>query len=264
MRQPVSGRRGFSARSRRRGLTLIELLTVAAMSGIIILALSLALAAALRFEREAPRIVDDFERRMHVESQIRSLLRLAYITADEEDEFTYFIGGSSGLGLGSIGAEAGADEITFTIAGSRIPPGYLTAAEEDLGTLNRDFGPVGGVAEISLSTSPYAYAPVQEGLFLREQRPADGDPTQGGFQSLLSAEVQTISFEFFDGLNWSGSWDTTTGLERRLPAAVRVSYTLRDEEEGLVRVFVVRLPNSDVTADNPLGQGGTLPGGQQP
>jgi len=79
---------------------------------------------------------------------------------------------------------------------------------------------------------------------------------------VLSPDVQSIGFEFYDGTQWVGSWDTTAAGQRRLPAAIRVSYKLT-ADPNTTHVFVVRLPLSDVTPNNPVSNGGTtsVPGG---
>ena len=90
---------------------------------------------------------------------------------------------------------------------------------------------------------------------MREQRPSDGDAYQGGYESVLDSRVASMSFEFWNGETWQGEWDTLTQGSRRLPAAIRVTYTF-DGEESTPHSFVVRIPLSDVTPDNPLGVGG--------
>jgi hypothetical protein len=124
----------------------------------------------------------------------------------------------------------------------------------DFETLNDQYGPQGGVAEIQLSLTPVGQpASSDTGLFLREQRPADSDSSQGGNESLLMPNVTTIQFEFFDGLQWQETWDTITSGSRRIPSAVRVTYQLTGEDQQ--RFIIVRLPFSDVTPTNPVTVG---------
>ena len=59
-----------------------------------------------------------------------------------------------------------------------------------------------------------------------------------------------LGFEFYDGIEWVTVWDTLNST-RRLPAAVRVSYTLSTDSEAQTHTFVVPLAASDVDADNP-------------
>jgi hypothetical protein len=95
-------------------------------------------------------------------------------------------------------------------------------------------------------------------MFERIQRPVDADPLQGGFESLVSADVSEIGFQFWDGSEWLTEWDTRSGT-RRLPAAVKVQYRLTDESTDQLHQFVVIIPNSDVTASNPMTQGASQP-----
>ena len=71
-------------------------------------------------------------------------------------------------------------------------------------------------------------------------------------ESVLESSVTSIGFEFYDGTEWTAAWDTTeTGGTRRLPAAVKVSYTLATDTQNLTHSFVVPLPTSDVDTNNP-------------
>lgn len=62
-------------------------------------------------------------------------------------------------------------------------------------------------------------------------------------------QMSEILFEFWDGTQWITSWDTDSD-GRRLPAAVRVTYRVSSDTDE--HSFVVRIPTSDVTADNPM------------
>jgi hypothetical protein len=139
----------------------------------------------------------------------------------------------------------------FTARGERVPSAVLLS-QDDFETNNERFGPQGGTAEIAISTTPVGEAGNRTGVFLREQRPADGDETQGGNESVLDPEVTDIRFQFYDGAQWVGDWDTDeTG--RRIPAIVRVIYRIADEEQD--RNLFIKLPLSDVTQDDPVTVG---------
>ena len=126
---------------------------------------------------------------------------------------------------------------------------------DDFETANQKFGPQGGVSEYTLSLSPTGQPTTdKQGLFLRVQTPADGDAKQGGNETLFMEGISTIQFEFWDGQQWLTTWDSVAVQTRRLPAAVRVTY--RGANETTDRVIVIRLPLSDVTATNPITQGG--------
>lgn len=242
---------------RRRGVTLVELLITVAIIGILTVGISNALSAGLIYERQSQASREVEEARIRFEDRISSLLRSAVLSTDAADASSYFIGSSAGDA--SVGGSA--DTVQFISRGQRLP-GALLASQDDFETLNQKYGPQGGPAEIQISTAPVGDAPVQQGLFLREQRPADGDPTQGGLERTLDPDVRSIVFEFYDGTAWQPTWDSRTQLQPRLPAAVRVSYSLEGEDDSKPHVLIVRLPLSDVTADNPAGQS-TVPGGAQ-
>ena len=182
-----------------------------------------------------------------LEDRLADLLHHAYLSPHTADTVTYFIGGDSEL------QESGspATTLVFTTVNTGIPSGLVGDTEVDFETLNDEQGPMGGIEEVGLSTTPVGDAPTQDGLFIREQRPSDGDPTQGGYEKTFAAELTKAEFEFFDGTNWMPSWDTRTMTTvKRLPAAIRVTYQVNGEDQD--RTMVVRLPLSDVTPTNPV------------
>lgn len=230
----------------KRGFTLIELMTALALSGIITIALSLAFSVATRAYRETPIPRQNFEAERGPEVQIRKLLETAFVSSDAADQSSYFIGQTADSGS-NVGDSQGADQLTFTRIGGRIAGNAFNSAEENFDERNRTLGPIGGVTEVRISLTPFGDAGDRTGLFLRTQTPSDSDPEQGGFEELLSPEIAGISFEFFDGTDWQTSWDTRAG-QRTLPTAVRVSYTLRDQEdEDSTKTFIVRLKNAVLT-----------------
>ncbi len=234
---------------RRRGVTLMELLVVLVMMAIIaagsVRSFTVGVDYHTRYlpERQREDAIRTFENR------IRGLFENLYFDPDQTvTTFTLAETGNSG---GLPNTDASSDQVTFTIV--RTPPQQVLNATSDFETLNEEFGPVGGIEEISISTTPVGDAGNQTGLFLRVQSPGDSDFTQGGYESVLWDQVESIAFEGFDGTTWTSIWDTETG-EARIPAAVRISYVLRQDPET-VRTLIVRLPQSDVTPDNPYGQG---------
>lgn len=243
------------------GITLIELLTALVIGVFVAMALSFAFSTATRYQTEVvPRRAEALQE-FAIEARLRNLLERAFVDISQDSEHTYFIGRVDPSGSSSLSAGEAATELMFTVAGGRLPGGALAQDGSTFEDRNATIGPIGGITERRIGLSPIGDAGNLTGAFLREQTPSDSDPEQGGFESLLDERITTLSFEFWDGADWQPDWDTNTG-ERRLPAAVRISYTLDTDEDELVRVFVVRLPASDITAANPLGtevQGGATP-----
>jgi hypothetical protein len=149
----------------------------------------------------------------------------------------------------SGGSNLGCDRITFTTIGDGVPMASVYS-DDDFQTQQTSRGPVGGLAEVSIGTTPVGDPGDKTGLFERLQRPSDTDPTQGGNEFLIDSNVDSIGFEFYDGNEWIDSWDTTTGAVR-LPQAVQVSYTLKDDTAHTTHLFVVPIPASNVTSLNP-------------
>ncbi|MBS1724087.1 MAG: hypothetical protein JSS66_14170 [Armatimonadetes bacterium] len=245
----------------RRGVTLVELLAVLAITVFLTLAGGQALIAGMGIESRLRDGATSAERVNEFESAIDGLISRAYLSTDLNDTSSTFIGSngpidgvapgqgvSTNSTLGSL-----ADELVFSTVGSKVSDRYA-ASTGTFEELNSQFGPQGGKAECDLSLRPYDAPGNESGLFLRVQRPADGDPTQGGRQSVLNKDVTKVSFEFYDGLDWQPEWDTRTMGIKRLPAAVRVTYRLDGEDSD--RVLIVRLPHSDATPTNPVTVGG--------
>lgn len=227
---------------RRRGITLIELLTAMALSGIVLMGLVSTFAMAIQTQLADGQKREEFETNAAFEQRVRNLISHAYITTDAADLNTFFHGRTLN-GASSLGANA-SDELTFTTVGTGVAGSAINNAETDFDARNQAVGPVGGVKEVSISMTPVGQASA-EGVFLREQEPSDTDPDQGGEEQVMDSGIASVSFEFFDGTDWIGDWDTDTN--RTLPLAVRVTYQ-RTDDEGTNRVFVVRLTNQVVNA----------------
>lgn len=244
---------------RRRGLTLLELLISMVMAGIISVAVAEAYGAGVRFRQGQDSSRADAERISRIDDELRRLISGAQVSSSATNNASFFIG-SSGNDLPGSGLQLEgntADTLVFTSSGSRLPTQALES-QDDFETQNQNHGPVGGVVEYQLGMTAVGDAGTQEGLFLRTQRPADGDSSQGGTERLLEPDVRSITFEFFDGETWQPTWDTDSqqGV-RRVPSAVRVTYSLQNDNEQISHVLIVTLPYSDVTVDNPVTQGAT-------
>ena len=242
---------------RSRGITLIELLLALTIATLVMMAASNAYVIGSRTAKTLGDGRDAIAKRANLERDLRSLFAHAYLDADSTNTGTYLISGDAlaSKGAGASSNSTGTSEagtLVFTVLGRPLPPSLL-ASTGDFETNNGTYGPVAGATEIELGTTPIGDSPsASTGLFLREQAPSGDDPTQGGTESLLSPDVETISFEFFDGADWQTTWDTTTMGTRRLPSAVRVTYRLTGETQDTVIVFP--LTTSDVTPDNPVTQ----------
>ena len=248
---------------RRRGVTLVELLIVLVITAILALALGYAFTAELTMQRVEEARRADQDRSDATERRIGRLLQGAKLTAPvaagpaaaggppvATDQITYFEGVAE-----SSANDLGCDRLTFTTTAPALPLAALDGTD-DFETQQGARGPVGGLAEVSLSVTPVGDAGGRAGLFERIQRPADADPTQGGFESVLDPRIARIGFQFWDGAEWVTEWDATN--PPRLPQAVRVSYTLRGQPDSEVRVFDVPIPASDVDAQTPQASSGDV------
>ena len=228
---------------KQRAVTLLELLVSLFMTVLVLWALTGAYIAGLDYSRRAPERIAAFQEETGKRRSISDLLARAYLSPRVDDQSTYFIGwAASGQGLQ-------VDTLTFTTIADRPQGGYTREVDTDFETLHIDYGPQGGVTEIALSTTPIGVAPEGEGIFIREQRPADGDYTQGGSERLLIPDARNLTFRFWDGVEWIDTWDTFAN-QRRLPSAVEISFNIGDTDD--LEIYVVRLRNSDITSLDPL------------
>lgn len=239
-------------RQREAGLTLIELLVAMGIGGIVVAASAVAFRAGVDHLYFSQRVLQTEQSKSDWTSGLRQSLSCAAISSDANDTKSFFIASSD-----EASSDLGATRITFTSSYSYLPGGSLSA-ELTFDDVHDTYGPLGGLAEYSYGTVATGDAGNATGMFERIQRPVDADPLQGGFESLVSADVSEIGFQFWDGSEWLSEWDTRSGT-RRLPAAVKVQYRLTDESTDQLHQFVVIIPNSDVTASNPITQGASQP-----
>ncbi len=228
---------------RVRAITLLELLVAVAVMAVLVGAMAYAFSAGAQFERTAARQRIERGQVEALETRLTRLIQGAILPArGETDGSTYFTG-SAESGDSTLGAE----RLTF-LTTERAVPLAARESEDDFETQHEVRGPMGGLAEVSLSLTPVGDAGDKTGLFERLQRPADSDPDQGGVERVLLSGVTKLGFEFYNGTEWVSSWETSTD-SFRLPAAVRVNYVL--DSESATRRLIVSIPTSDVTPDDP-------------
>ena len=246
---------------RMGGITLIELLLVLAMSTVLAAALTFALGSAIKLQEANEAQQANYSRTHAMEQELERTLEGARLNLSASNPATgstvttssaptsYFQGLSDG---GS--SEEGSDRLTFTTTAPGVPVAAMDDTS-DFETQQETRGPIGGLSEISIGMTPVGDAGENTGLFERIQRPSDSDPTQGGFESDLDPDIASIGFEFWDGTQWQTSWDTTQMTPPRLPEAVQVTYTIRNEAGSPEHQFVIPIFASDVTPNNPVSSG---------
>jgi hypothetical protein len=265
---------------RTRGITLLEILVTATITIIILLGAVQAMAMGLQYNEHlrSGRTIE--ENRRAFEEKLTVLLTRIYIDpVNTTSASTYFVGqtgegmppgqtiipgqmlipgqttqapaaGAATTGTSTAAGSGDADTLMFTVMGRSVPGSVLASdPTDDFETDNTSFGPQGGIAEYAVSTTPVGDSQGKSGVVIREQVPADQDATQGGTESIIEPDITKISFEFFDGTQWQSTWNTFAQTTRQLPAAIRVSYTMPNEDQD--RVFIVGLAYSTVTPNNP-------------
>jgi Tfp pilus assembly protein PilE len=236
----------------KRGITLLEVMVVTVCMAVIVAATTSSVFTALNHTNRIKASRKSYDQNALFEDRVRLILQNAYLSSVTTDTGSYFYGGAGVLDSvtgGGTGQSSNQVQLVFTALSPRVPSELLNSTD-DFATLNNSFGPEGGMTEYSLSLTPVGQAPVDQALFLRHQTPPDGDPTQGGMETILDPDITTINYQFYDGLEWVQAWDTQSISPPRLPAAVQISY--RRKNDTVDKMFVVRLIHSDVTSDNPV------------
>lgn len=248
-------------RSKQAGISLIETLLVAGITLLMLLGATSTYVAANNFQSKVGPREERLATARAFEDRITRLLENAYLSAAADDVETFFVASTAGGQEITPSVSESAtlpDSLCFTSIGQQVSGAYINSTDT-FENLNTQYGPQGGIGEYGISMTAVGDAGSRQGLFIREQRPSDGDAFQGGYESVMSENVTSIGFEFYDGTQWVTEWDTTTSGEKRLPAAVRITYTL-DNDEGNSHTVVVRLNYSDVTPENPAASGGVSTG----
>lgn len=250
----------------RRGISLVELLVAIVIVSLVSLAAADAFVAGIRFQSGSEKVMDETTDRVRFEDKMSGLLA----RADLHGNGSYFISPvpASVVGNDQTNADNGTSEgstsLVFTAPLAPRTP-YLSDSQDSFESLNQRYGPSSDCTEFAFSMTAVGDAEDKTGLFFRWQAPAGTDPTQGGQENLLNPLVQDIRFEFYDGSNWASTWDSRSDNKGKLPAAVRVTYAVKDDP--VKRSFIVRLPVSDVnlpassstangSPSNPNQQGG--------
>ncbi len=225
---------------RIRGMSAVELLVAITIVVIATGAVARAFSAGLDYQSRSEKSRDRIDARVRFEDRITRLIGGATLQGAN----TYFI---SPISTSDAGVEqhiadsvlaTGSASLMLTSLFDATPVHYLTSTDNDFEHLNQTFGPQVGPAEVAFSLIPVGDAGNKKGLFLREQRPCDSDPKQGGAESDLNPEVQDIRFEFYNGAEWQTSWDSTGNEKGKLPSGIRVTYILRGDHQP--NSFVVR------------------------
>lgn len=256
-----------------RGITLLELLIATAIMAFLMLALARTYAVGINYDSRFLAGRDQLAKVHAFEDKIITLIQHAELaqpsTPAEVD--SYFIGNvgnvqSTAQGTGTpipaatVGQSSApgsssslSDTLILTVSNLRVPSNVLNDSTSDFETQNQKYGPQGGITEYAISCTPVGSPPGgSSGCYIRRQSPADDDPSQGGTETLLSPDVTSINFEFFDGTQYDPTWDSRQMTPPQLPACVRVTYQMMGQP--MSHVFTVIVPNSNVTTTNPVVQ----------
>jgi hypothetical protein len=223
----------------------MEVMVAAAAAAVLLMAVVTVWATESQMLKSGEKRLATIDGSARVEDALTTLFQGSRLTTATTDTTSYFESETDGNS-----SDLGCDRVTFTTdAPSMALSAYFDSG--DFETQNTNRGPIGGLAEVSLGLVAVGDSQGKSGLFERIQRPSDSDLTQGGKEFLISDQVTSIAFEFWDGQQWQTTWDTlTSSTGRRLPQAVQVSYTLKNDTANGERSFIIPLPASDVNSNS--------------
>jgi hypothetical protein len=87
-------------------------------------------------------------------------------------------------------------------------------------------------------------------LYKVRWNPYEGE--ENGYDAEVMANVERFALSYFDGKDWLDGWDASN--ENKLPAAVKVELTLRDEESTQLYSSIVKVIMSDEASEGGFGQ----------
>jgi general secretion pathway protein J len=212
--------------SRRRGVTLIEVMV--AMT-IIAIVSTLLYTGFTQTASNKKRVESEMERHHEIRMGLERIARdlsMAFVSAQINPNTalqtvkTAFVGKDSG----------GGSRVDFTaFAHQRL---YRDAHESDQ-------------CEIAYFMTDDPKVRGKDALARREQARIDDDPLDGGKGQVLIHDVESFELEYLDPTSgeWLSTWDTTQGAMQpnRLPSQVRISVTVANVRgKGRSQTFATR------------------------
>ncbi|HEU4412428.1 MAG TPA: type II secretion system protein GspJ [Polyangiaceae bacterium] len=238
------------ARSRRRGLTLLEVLVSIAIMAMVSLLAYGAFDGLSKSKQGLSRVNERFHEGRGAMRRIAHELSSAYLSLHQPLSPALVTSRTAFVARDTTPADR-LDMTTFShrrvIANSR---------ESDQN-------------ELSYFGSPDPNAPGKIDLARREQAVVDYDPQRGGTVQVLVEDIERFDLRFLDPVSglWTDSWDSNnaTAQFNRLPAQVRVTLTLRGRPGAravkLDQKVTVPVQTPLMFALPPGLLPGTLPGG---
>jgi prepilin-type N-terminal cleavage/methylation domain-containing protein len=251
------------------GFTLIEFLVAMVMLAIIMPALTLSFGSAMKAsERIDQRSANSSEARA-VLSVITKDLENAYLPITQQTATQSLTGDSDTAaqtgttpaigwftGADSASGSAPADSLSFTTLSGRAD---LSTLSQDLTPADTD-QPMSAFQQVTYSLQPGIDG--SSGVLVRSwASPPGQDSTATTNDDQLSDRVIALNFEYFDGTEWSDSWDTTQAdptadestdatldgtepvtTESLLPIAVRVTLGILGDDGPHTYTTTVSLP----------------------
>ena len=190
----------------QNGFTLVELLLALTIFAIIGVGIHQTLRSGVDAQRHGEESVQIVQIARQVLSRITGDLRATYTSQG--------VYGGAMIGEDDIGVDVDLDRLSFTTA-NHTPKPYAVG-EYALATIEHFIDDDDATENVGLQRHvlPVAEATVEEELEVEN----------------YASEVKSLNFRYYNGLDWTDSWDSTA--DGVLPLAVEVTIGLSLENEG--------------------------------
>jgi prepilin-type N-terminal cleavage/methylation domain-containing protein len=246
----------MSARRRRGGFTLIEILIATSLLAV----LGLAVAETLRAARDADRRLQTrSERRAHDRAVLERIARDIRGIVYTGGQYAAGIVGTNNQRSGGEALSLADEEARAQAAADAIqapPPPFIERDQLTLSVIPgaRRFGSpwpagTGAIQSIIWAVDDDPATP-ERGLVRRPTTITD--PVTGSLPEpveIVGANVVGLAFRYFDGQQWQDTWDS--GASSLLPQAIEVSVAVRDDDGTIRRLLEVVAPLTGRVA-NPM------------
>jgi len=214
---------GFNPSAKRAaGFTLIEMLLGITLSSLVIVSAYLILTAVIQTYRVSLVRGEAYENARAAMLMMEKDLAAAFLSPNRE-------GGTNFQGLDEEEEGVSMDRLTYMTVNHR--PQYSGIGESDM-------------AEVEYYIDTDSDTP-EQWLQRRKDPTPDDDPFDGGVTHLLGENIVALDFQYFDGTEWVGEWDSKDSIPVAVQIGIASSYHLKNREKAdfVILTSVVYLGN---------------------
>lgn len=212
-----ASRPGAAGLRRQRAFTLLELLVATSVAAIVLLVINATFFGALRLNNTThDRIDHDLEVQRAIGVVRRDLAGIMLPSSSSS---------SSSVLAGPLSTESSTSTSLDVSGGERITPDIYTSSGRVDGWT--PFGDVQMVSYFLTSATDGSRAKSLVRVVTRNLLPVQDATTE---EQTLLAGVNTAAIDYFDGTDWTDTWDSSS--TSTLPSAIRFSLTLEPRDSA--------------------------------